>query len=202
VRCEEIQEIPFIDPTVPFEIKKEPECSLKITEVHTVHEESQTIKEPSSDEWPEEPEEVKQEKRKKKKRIRPPRAIAMTFAESRKRTYEDPELDREIENLPDTESGWVNCSKCYRKVSKKLYRRHMERFHLDVKHMLCDKCGKKFYSHLMIEEHMNTHLGIKTYSSKNKLAENSESKNHQLICELCAKPFKDNYNLKVIMRAF
>lgn len=197
-------EIPFIDPSAPLEIKQEPEFSLKITEIHTAYE-TEPPKDPSSDEWPEEPREIpKRKNRKKKKYIRRP-----------KEEYEDrpknPELEREIENLPDTETGRVNCSRCSKEVYKKYYRQHMERVHLRINRYACDCCGKKFYSRWAIEEHMNQHLNIKplpcpfecgeffasTTAKKKHAKKHLETEKPEYICELCGQKYKEKSRLQV-----
>lgn len=208
-------EIPFIDPSnpeIPIEIKKE-EGTLQITEVHESYGEIQSKKDPpndpSSDEWPEEavpdPPKKKRKPDTRKNRIRRPKGAPPIVRQSK---Y--PELDREIENLPYTESGKVNCSKCSKEVFKKYYRQHMERIHYKVKNFICDKCGRKFYKCSEIEDHMNKHLGIKPYScsyecgmsfsikaSLKKHIQSRHTEGAEFICEICALKFKEKKYLKV-----
>lgn len=206
LQSELLPEIPFVDPSAPFDIKQEPESTLKIVEVHT----SYGVKEPSSDEWPEEPQIIQKRKSKpdkRRNRIRRPKGSPRV---PRKRVFNNPDLDKEIENLPDTPDGKVNCSRCSKEIFKKYYRQHMERIHLNVKNFVCDTCGRTFYSHVAIKEHMNQHLNIKPIPCPFECGEffaNSTAKkkhvisNHvgysEYICEICAKKFKEKHKLQV-----
>lgn len=224
-------EIPFIDPSQPVSVEKVKQeanerksaSCLKIMDVYTIGEIKTTeaeigaIEDPSSDEWPEEPKKLPKktkpadpEKLKVKRiRIRRPKG-APPLQPGRKRNYQDKELDIEIENLPDNDCKKVKCSRCSKEIFKKYYRQHVERIHLMVKNFFCDICGRKFYSSVAIEEHMNQHLNLKpihcpfdcgaffpsTTARKNHL-KREHSEFSEIICEFCASTFKDKHRLKV-----
>lgn len=122
--------------------------------------------------------------------------------------HKNPELDKEIENLPETSDGKVKCSRCSLKLFKVYYRQHTERVHLNIKNFTCDRCGKKFYLFSTLEEHMNLHLNLKPFecpkcgecfARKNSVSEHVKlvHENSEYICEICAMRFKQRHLLKV-----
>lgn len=223
-----LPEIPFIDPTIQLiEIKEEPAHGLKIIEVHTAYkdgEESQQdsdkkVEEPSSDEWPESPEETTEKKPTAAKNPEAPKRIrnrcrkgSLPVPLGRKRIYINPELDAEVQNLPDTHNGKVNCFRCDKEVFKKFYRFHVERSHLNVRNFICDICGRKFYSRIAIVDHMNLHMGIKPYECPFecdiKFASTATRRNHirnfheerKFVCEVCGKEFVDKRKMNVSLQ--
>lgn len=129
-----------------------------------------------------------------------------------KRSYKNAELEREIENLLETEDGKVKCTKCNpaKPILKIYYRQHFERIHLNIKNYVCDRCGRKFYSYTSIEEHMNQHLNLQPFScpfgcgkyfsnktSRKTHVKHAHTQDYQYVCEICAMKFKERYSLKV-----
>jgi hypothetical protein len=134
----------------------------------------------------------------------PPKVVRQPY-------HDNPELDKEIENLPD---GKVNCPRCPAVIAKCYYREHTERVHLNIKNFICDRCGKEFYLFPTLEQHMNIHLKpfiiLKPFECELKCGEffarKSAMKAHVeevhlerslLICEICAMKFNSRYKLKV-----
>ena len=123
---------------------------------------------------------------------------------------QNPELEEEIRNLPNTKNGKVNCSKCDQLVLKRYYRQHMQRVHM--KRLECDLCDKRFFTRPTIAEHMNDHLNIKpiscTHDCGRMFANSTAMRAHVnlkhkgrdeniFVCEICASSFNDKTRFNV-----
>lgn len=121
--------------------------------------------------------------------------------------HDIPELDKEIENLPETRQ--VKCSRCSKTISKYTYRQHTERVHFNIKNFTCDLCGRKFYQFSSLEQHMNQHLNLRPYSCPVDcglmFTNENAAKTHykivhtsaEFVCEICAMKFKSRHKLRV-----
>uniref|UniRef100_A0A1B6BYQ0 Zinc finger protein 865 n=1 Tax=Clastoptera arizonana TaxID=38151 RepID=A0A1B6BYQ0_9HEMI len=113
-------------------------------------------------------------------------------------------LDEHVAN----EEGDFQCEICNRIFNNlRLYRVHKRMHYPQVKNWTCDQCGKRYLSRNMLEEHMNTHTGVRPYQCSNcgksfasKYTFKAHEKTHQerprpFSCEVCSKTFLTQQNL-------
>ncbi|XP_050300785.1 zinc finger protein ZFP2-like isoform X2 [Anthonomus grandis grandis] len=89
-------------------------------------------------------------------------------------------LSAHVDEHVALEEGDFQCEVCNRIfTSLRLFRIH-KRMHLpQVKSWMCLKCNKRYSSKNLLEEHMNTHLGVRPY-----------------VCGVCGKDFASKYTFK------
>lgn len=94
----------------------------------------------------------------------------------RKRNLLSAHVDEHVAN----EEGDFQCEVCNRIFTNlRLFRIH-RRMHLpQSKAWVCSTCGKRYSSKNLLEEHMNTHLGVRPY-----------------VCGTCGKDFASKYTFK------
>ncbi|XP_012234087.1 zinc finger protein ZFP2-like isoform X2 [Linepithema humile] len=94
----------------------------------------------------------------------------------RKRT----ELSMHLDDHVAKEEGDFQCEICNRIFSNlRLFRIHKRIHYPQVKSWSCSTCGKKYSSKNLLDEHMNTHTGVRPY-----------------VCEVCNKDFASKYTYK------
>lgn len=122
----------------------------------------------------------------------------------RKRTTLSAHMDEHVAN----EEGDFQCETCNRIFSNlRLFRIH-RRVHVPtLKSWTCDRCGKKYNSKAILDEHMNTHTGQRPYVCGNcgkdfasKYTFRSHEKTHRVRprpfqCSQCSKAFLSQQNL-------
>lgn len=119
-------------------------------------------------------------------------------------------IDAEIEKLPQTEDGKINCPHCAKSIRKIYYQQHYERTHLGIKNFICDICGSRFYKFWSMESHMNQHLKIQPFNCTHNCGKkffnrtslrthvkHSHNDEYRFVCEICAMKFKERYILQV-----
>ncbi|XP_011157841.1 zinc finger protein 2 homolog [Solenopsis invicta] len=90
------------------------------------------------------------------------------------------ELSLHLDDHVAKEEGDFQCEICNRIFSNlRLFRIHKRIHYPQVKSWPCDTCGKKYNSKNLLEEHMNTHMGVRPY-----------------VCETCGKDFASKYTYK------
>ncbi|XP_017770219.1 PREDICTED: zinc finger protein 37-like isoform X2 [Nicrophorus vespilloides] len=90
------------------------------------------------------------------------------------------DLSLHLDEHVATEEGDFQCEVCNRIFSNlRLFRIHKRMHYPQNKAWACDRCGKKYSSKNLLEEHMNTHTGLRPY-----------------ICQLCGKDFASKYTFK------
>ncbi|KAJ8925134.1 hypothetical protein NQ315_001316 [Exocentrus adspersus] len=94
----------------------------------------------------------------------------------RKRNLLSAHLDEHVA----AEEGDFQCEICNRIFSNlRLFRIHRRMHYPQTKAWECETCGKKYSSKNLLEEHVNTHLGVRPY-----------------VCSLCGKDFASKYTFK------
>ncbi|XP_078035837.1 uncharacterized protein LOC144469440 [Augochlora pura] len=94
----------------------------------------------------------------------------------RKRT----ELSLHLDDHVAKEDGDFQCEICNRIFSNlRLFRIHKRIHYPQVKSWPCETCGKRYSSKNLLEEHINTHTGVRPY-----------------VCESCGKDFASKYTYK------
>ncbi|XP_071553122.1 uncharacterized protein [Temnothorax nylanderi] len=90
------------------------------------------------------------------------------------------ELSMHLDDHVAKEEGDFQCEICNRIFSNlRLFRIHKRIHYPQVKSWPCVTCGKKYNSKNLLEEHMNTHTGVRPY-----------------VCETCNKDFASKYTYK------
>lgn len=90
------------------------------------------------------------------------------------------ELSSHLDDHVAKEEGDFQCETCNRIFSNlRLFRIHKRIHYPQVKSWPCDTCGKRYSSKNLLEEHINTHTGVRPY-----------------VCEICAKDFASKYTFK------
>ncbi|XP_056642521.1 zinc finger protein 260-like [Diorhabda carinulata] len=90
------------------------------------------------------------------------------------------ELSAHFDEHVASEEGDFQCEICNRIFSNlRLFRIHKRMHYPQTKAWVCETCGKKYSSKNLLEEHVNTHLGVRPY-----------------ICEVCGKDFASKYTYK------
>lgn len=207
---QQVDDFSFVDPLRPIvQLKIKPELAENYEKQSRLIE--GMFESDSSDNEKEEWKALKRrkssDKRKRRNRIK---RRGTSLKPGPKRCYENPDLDKEIESLPETDDGKVDCSQCSKPILKIYYRQHMERIHLNIKNYTCDRCGRKFYGFNSIEEHMNQHLNLQPFpcpykcgrwfsnkTSRKTHVKHAHSIDYEYFCEFCAMKFKERYSLKV-----
>ncbi|XP_046602152.1 zinc finger protein 300 isoform X1 [Neodiprion pinetum] len=96
--------------------------------------------------------------------------------EFRKRNELSVHLDDHVAN----EEGDFQCEVCNRIFSNlRLFRIHKRIHYPQSKSWPCETCGKRYSSRNLLEEHINTHTGVRPY-----------------VCETCGKDFASKYTYK------
>lgn len=96
--------------------------------------------------------------------------------EFRKRNELSVHLDDHVAN----EEGDFQCEVCNRIFSNlRLFRIHKRIHYPQAKSWPCETCGKRYSSRNLLEEHINTHTGVRPY-----------------VCETCGKDFASKYTYK------
>lgn len=90
------------------------------------------------------------------------------------------ELSIHLDDHVATEEGDFQCEVCNRIFSNlRLFRVHKRMHYPQAKLWTCETCGKRYSSRNLLDEHINTHTGIRPY-----------------ICEACGKDFASKYTYK------
>ncbi|XP_017875013.1 zinc finger protein 714-like [Ceratina calcarata] len=90
------------------------------------------------------------------------------------------ELSVHLDDHVAKEEGDFQCEICNRIFSNlRLFRIHKRIHYPQVKSWPCETCGKRYSSRNLLEEHINTHTGIRPY-----------------VCESCGKDFASKYTHK------
>lgn len=90
------------------------------------------------------------------------------------------ELSLHLDDHVAKEEGDFQCEICNRIFSNlRLFRIHKRIHYPQVKSWPCDTCGKRYSSRNLLEEHINTHTGVRPY-----------------VCENCGKDFASKYTYK------
>ncbi|XP_015175419.1 PREDICTED: zinc finger protein 2 homolog [Polistes dominula] len=90
------------------------------------------------------------------------------------------QLSLHLDEHVATEEGDFQCEVCNRIFNNlRLFRIHKRIHYPQVKSWPCDTCGKRYSSRNLLEEHINTHTGIRPH-----------------ICEICGKDFASKYTYK------
>ncbi|XP_012273310.1 zinc finger protein 436 isoform X2 [Orussus abietinus] len=98
----------------------------------------------------------------------------------RKRT----ELSVHLDDHVAKEEGDFQCEICNRIFSNlRLFRIHKRIHYPQSKSWPCETCGKRYSSRNLLEEHINTHTGVRPYA-----------------CETCGKDFASKYTFKAHMK--
>lgn len=97
-------------------------------------------------------------------------------AEFRKRN----DLSSHLDDHVAQEEGDFQCEICNRIFDNlRLYRIHKRLHSSQIKSWSCERCGKKYSSRNLLEEHNNTHIGVRPY-----------------VCGSCGKDFASKYTFK------
>lgn len=202
-----VEEFTFVDPLRPIvQLKVKPEATENDEKQNRLIEEMFESDSSEEEEW----KAPKRRKSSEKRRRNRSKRHLGPLKPGPKRCYKNPDLDKEIESLPETDDGKVDCSQCSKPILKIYYRQHMERIHLNIKNYTCDRCARKFYGYTSIEEHMNQHLNLKPFpcpykcgrwfsnkTSRKTHVKHAHSIDYEYFCEFCAMKFKERYSLKV-----
>ncbi|CAG9836648.1 unnamed protein product [Diabrotica balteata] len=90
------------------------------------------------------------------------------------------QLSAHLDEHVAAEEGDFQCEVCNRIFSNlRLFRIHKRMHNPQTKAWVCDTCGKKYNSKNLLDEHVNTHLGVRPY-----------------VCEICHKDFASKYTYK------
>ncbi|PBC32972.1 Zinc finger protein [Apis cerana cerana] len=90
------------------------------------------------------------------------------------------ELSVHLDDHVAKEEGDFQCEICNRIFSNlRLFRIHKRIHYPQVKSWPCETCGKRYSSRNLLEEHINTHTGVRPY-----------------VCENCGKDFASKYTYK------
>lgn len=90
------------------------------------------------------------------------------------------ELSLHLDEHVAKEEGDFQCEICNRIFSNlRLFRIHKRIHYPQVKSWPCETCGKRYSSRNLLEEHINTHTGVRPY-----------------VCETCSKDFASKYTYK------
>ncbi|XP_076644623.1 uncharacterized protein LOC143354426 [Halictus rubicundus] len=90
------------------------------------------------------------------------------------------ELSLHLDDHVAKEDGDFQCEICNRIFSNlRLFRIHKRIHYPQVKSWPCETCGKRYSSKNLLEEHINTHTGVRPY-----------------VCENCGKDFASKYTYK------
>ncbi|KAF3424864.1 hypothetical protein E2986_05590 [Frieseomelitta varia] len=90
------------------------------------------------------------------------------------------ELSVHLDDHVAKEEGDFQCEICNRIFSNlRLFRIHKRIHYPQVKCWPCESCGKRYSSRNLLEEHINTHTGVRPY-----------------VCENCGKDFASKYTYK------
>uniref|UniRef100_A0A0C9QG01 ZNF235_3 protein n=1 Tax=Fopius arisanus TaxID=64838 RepID=A0A0C9QG01_9HYME len=90
------------------------------------------------------------------------------------------ELSIHLDDHVAKEEGDFQCEVCNRIFSNlRLFRIHRRIHYPQVKSWPCETCGKRYSSRNLLDEHVNTHIGVRPY-----------------ICETCGKDFASKYTFK------
>ncbi|GJQ84223.1 hypothetical protein Trydic_g2891 [Trypoxylus dichotomus] len=90
------------------------------------------------------------------------------------------ELSMHLDEHVAAEEGDFQCEVCNRIFSNlRLFRIHKRMHYPQNKAWTCETCGKRYSSKNLLEEHINTHTGVRPY-----------------ICQLCGKDFASKYTFK------
>ena len=90
------------------------------------------------------------------------------------------ELSLHLDDHVAKEEGDFQCEICNRIFSNlRLFRIHKRIHYPQVKSWPCETCGKRYSSRNLLEEHINTHTGVRPY-----------------VCENCGKDFASKYTYK------
>ncbi|XP_012530805.1 zinc finger protein 431 [Monomorium pharaonis] len=90
------------------------------------------------------------------------------------------EMSLHLDDHVAKEEGDFQCEICNRIFNNlRLFRIHKRIHYPQVKSWPCDTCGKRYNSKNLLEEHTNTHIGVRPY-----------------VCETCGKDFASKYTYK------
>ncbi|XP_049819441.1 zinc finger protein ZFP2-like isoform X2 [Aethina tumida] len=90
------------------------------------------------------------------------------------------ELSAHLDEHVAAEDGDFQCEVCNRIFNNlRLFRIHRRMHYPHNKAWTCETCGKKYSSKNLLDEHVNTHLGLRPY-----------------VCNLCGKNFASKYTFK------
>ncbi|KAK7868949.1 hypothetical protein R5R35_002583 [Gryllus longicercus] len=90
------------------------------------------------------------------------------------------ELSAHLDEHVATEEGDFQCEVCNRIFSNlRLFRVHKRMHYPQSKLWTCETCGKRYSSRNLLDEHINTHTGVRPYA-----------------CEVCGKDFASKYTYK------
>ncbi|XP_046989560.1 zinc finger protein 37-like [Schistocerca americana] len=90
------------------------------------------------------------------------------------------ELSAHLDEHAATEDGDYQCEVCNRIFSNlRLFRVHKRMHYPQSKLWTCETCGKRYSSRNLLEEHINTHTGVRPY-----------------VCEVCGKDFASKYTYR------
>ncbi|XP_063216034.1 zinc finger protein 431-like [Bacillus rossius redtenbacheri] len=90
------------------------------------------------------------------------------------------ELSLHLDDHVAAEEGDFQCEVCNRIFSNlRLFRVHKRMHYPQAKLWTCETCGKRYSSRNLLDEHINTHLGVRPYK-----------------CKLCSKDFASKYTFK------
>ncbi|XP_066994648.2 zinc finger protein 543 isoform X2 [Anabrus simplex] len=90
------------------------------------------------------------------------------------------ELSVHLDEHVAAEEGDFQCEVCNRIFSNlRLFRVHKRMHYPQSKLWTCETCGKRYSSRNLLDEHINTHTGVRPY-----------------ICEVCGKDFASKYTYK------
>jgi KRAB domain-containing zinc finger protein len=90
------------------------------------------------------------------------------------------ELSAHLDEHVAAEEGDFQCEVCNRIFSNlRLFRIHRRMHYPQNKAWPCDTCGKKYSSRNLLEEHINTHTGVRPY-----------------VCQQCGKDFASKYTFR------
>ncbi|CAG9858608.1 unnamed protein product [Phyllotreta striolata] len=90
------------------------------------------------------------------------------------------QLSAHMDEHVAAEEGDFQCEVCNRIFTNlRLFRIHKRMHYPQSKAWVCDTCGKKYSSKNLLEEHVNTHLGLRPY-----------------VCGVCGKDFASKYTYK------
>ncbi|XP_060867165.1 zinc finger protein 234-like [Metopolophium dirhodum] len=91
-----------------------------------------------------------------------------------------PELMKHLEHHANSEDGNFVCDICSRVFTNvRMFRVHKKMHMPQSKNHTCETCGRQFASRNTLEEHNNTHTGVRPYR-----------------CEICGKDFTSKYTFK------